>query len=213
MNVDRQRIRGTPESLPPGERILWEGKPDRAALARHAFHARKLAAYFAVIITLWFVNTRGEIPDEKFWLMFELQMGLALAVIGFSYLLAYFAHRTTVYAVTDRRVVMQIGIVLPMTVNIPLTFVEAASTRMFGDGTGQIAMQLPSKERLAYLALWPHARPWRLRQPEPLLRGLTDAAGVGEILRTAALGVAGDVSSKMVSEPSEDALNHAAVLS
>jgi len=214
MNDERQRIRGVNEPLPPGERILWEGKPSRAALARHAFHTRKLAVYFTVVITMWVLNTRGEISADQFQLMFELQVGLALAAIGFAYLLAYVAGRTTVYAVTDRRVVMQIGIVLPMTINIPLPFVEAASTRLFGDGTGQIALQLPDGERLAYLALWPHVRPWRLRHPEPMLRGLTDAAAVGEVLRQAALGAA---PVPVMASPAPDALvasmAHAEVMS
>jgi hypothetical protein len=221
MDADRQRIRGINEALPPGERILWEGAPDRGALARHAFHARKLAVYFTAVILLWTLNTRSEIAADQFRLMLELQVGLALAAIGFSLLLAYLAGRTTIYAITDRRVVMKIGIVLPMTVNIPLSFVEAASTRMFGDGTGQIALQLRSGERLAYLALWPHARPWRLRRPEPLLRGLTDAAAVGEVLRQAALGTAtsaADATARSgerdaTDSPTESSMAHAGVMS
>ena len=41
---------GLPERLPAGERILWQGSPDFRALARNAFHLRKLALYFSVLL-------------------------------------------------------------------------------------------------------------------------------------------------------------------
>jgi hypothetical protein len=185
----RQRIEGAPEALPAGERILWEGKPDRAALARHAFHTRGLTLYFVVVIGLWAINTRSAIDGEAFRTMFLLQVGLAALAVLIAHVLAYASARTTTYAITDRRVVMRIGIVLPMTLNLPYRFVEGASTRVFGDGTGQIALQLSPTERLAWLVLWPHVRPWKIGQPEPVLRGLTDHQKVGEILREAALQV------------------------
>ena len=34
---------GLPERLPATEKILWQGSPDARALARSAFHIRKLA--------------------------------------------------------------------------------------------------------------------------------------------------------------------------
>ncbi len=183
----RQRIEGAPEALPAGERILWEGKPDRAALARHAFHTRGLTLYFAVVIGIWAINTRSVIDGEAFRTMFLLQVGLAVLAVLIAHVLAYACARTTTYAITDHRVVMRIGIVLPMTLNLPYKFVEGASTRVFADGTAQIALQLSPSERLAWLVLWPHARPWKVSQPEPLLRGLKDHQKVGEILREAAL--------------------------
>jgi hypothetical protein len=41
---------GLPERLPSDEFIVWQGAPDVAALAYSAFHFRKLALYFAVLI-------------------------------------------------------------------------------------------------------------------------------------------------------------------
>ena len=37
----------------------------------------------------------------------------------------------------------------------------------------------------AWLLLWPHVRPWRMRHPEPMLRSLPDAAHVAAILAPA----------------------------
>jgi len=83
---------------------------------------------------------------------------------------------------------MRLGVVFPLTVNIPLAYVQGAQARTFGDGTGQIALQLDPREKLAWIVLFPHVRPWRIGRPEPLLRGLEDPAAVGAILRRATLG-------------------------
>jgi hypothetical protein len=194
MSAPVTHIRGVTEPLPVGETVLWQGSPTRSAMARHVFHTRTLTGYFAVVITGWVLTQRGTIAAQAFTDMLLLQVSLALAVIGFAHFLAWLSARTTVYAVTDHRVVLKVGMVLPMTINIPFRFVDGASVRLFRDGSGQIALQLPAKERLAYLALWPHVRPWRFTNPEPMLRGLSDPSAVGTILRDA-VAAAGPITS------------------
>jgi len=53
---------------------------------------------------------------------------------------------------------------------------------VYADGTGDIPLTMIGADRIAYLNLWPHARPWRIARPEPMLRAIPDAARVGEIL-------------------------------
>ena len=43
-------VPGLPERPPAGERILWQGAPDRRTLARTAYHTRLVAAYFAAVV-------------------------------------------------------------------------------------------------------------------------------------------------------------------
>jgi hypothetical protein len=93
--------------------------------------------------------------------------------------------RTTWYAITTHRIVLRIGMVLPMTINIPFTLLQSADVGVFRDGTGQLRLVLARPHRLAYLALWPHCRPFVLGHPEPLLRGLADPRKVGAILARA----------------------------
>jgi len=48
-------------------------------------------------------------------------------------------------------------------------------------GSGDIPLQLMSGERMALFMVWPHARPWRITRPEPMLRCIPrvdQAAGV-----------------------------------
>jgi len=48
-DFDFDPVRGLPEVLPAGERMLWQGSPRWQDMALHAFHVRKVAVYFAVI--------------------------------------------------------------------------------------------------------------------------------------------------------------------
>ena len=99
--------------------------------------------------------------------------------------LAWLCARSSVYAITDRRVVIHGGMVVPATVNVPLARVESAAVKGYSDGTGDLALKLEGKDRLAYFLLWPHARPWRFDPTEPALRCVRNPAAVGEILRQA----------------------------
>ncbi len=187
MTVDRTRIKGIAAPLPDGEHLLWEGAPDRAALARHSLHVRVVAGYFAVIILLGLVGAlREHLAINEVLVTLATQLLLSGLVIGAVQLYALVTARATIYAITDRRVVMRVGVVLPTTINIPFHLVNAASAREFRDGTGQISFAIQPPDRLGFVHLWPHVRPWHLRWPEPMLRGLTNTAEVARIVREAA---------------------------
>jgi hypothetical protein len=115
---------------------------------------------------------------------------LALAALALVALLTWLTTRTTVYTITNRRVVMRIGIALPLTVNLPFRIVGSAGLKLHADGTGDIPLSLTGDGRMAYLHLWPHARPWRVSRAEPMLRAVPDAARVAEILGRALLASA-----------------------
>jgi hypothetical protein len=99
--------------------------------------------------------------------------------------MAWLNSRTTVYTITNRRVVMRFGAAIPKAINIPFAIVESASIKpLSGDG-GDIALQLKAPNKIAFLHLWPHARPWRMASPEPTLRALSQARSVAGILSEA----------------------------
>ena len=185
---------GLPERLPNGERILWQGSPDAAELARGAFHLRKLALYFGVLIALRgaaVLADGGSLADAAWSLLWPT--GLAATGLGAVALLAWLTARTAVYTLTDQRVVMRIGIVLTLTFNLPLRVLESAAIRPGHAGHGDIVLQLKGPDRIAWLHLWPHARPWRLARPEPMLRAVPQAAAVAARLSAAWSEVTGVV--------------------
>jgi hypothetical protein len=99
--------------------------------------------------------------------------------------LAWLSARATVYTLTERRVVMRIGIVLTLSFNIPFSRVVAADFRPQPGDRGDIALRLTTRDRIAWLHLWPHARPWRLAHPEPMLRAVPQAEMVARLLSEA----------------------------
>ena len=174
--------RGLPGPLPADERILWQGAPTTAGVLVRVFHARPVMLWFAA--TAAALGRAGASPPAA-----RAGAGPTLLIgtagIGLLTLLAWLTHRTTVYTITDRRVVLHAGIALPITVNLPFAKIESASLRAFTDGSGDVPLQLQAGVRVAYLQLWPHGRPWRLSRPEPMMRSVPDAAAVADLLAQA----------------------------
>jgi Bacterial PH domain len=188
---------GLPEVLPAGETLLWQGSPQWRALAIEVFHARKLALYFAVILALRAVFVLGDggsfLDVVKSWAWLAPMAGIA---VGIMLVLARLAARTTVYSITDRRVIMRIGIVLTVAYNLPFKRIESAGLMLRGkDGHGDLPITLKKGEQIAILQLWPHARPWHVVRPQPMLRGLKDAAQVGQVLAAAWKTAQGEVET------------------
>lgn len=178
-------IKGVPHALPAGERVLWQGAPDARAVARHIFHQRGIALYFAVMLTVWAFGTSAQLASAEFVAGFALRMALIILALGVVEGLARIVARTSVYAITDRRVVLRIGMVIPMSINIPFALLTSADVGAFRDGTGQLSLSLEKGHRIAYIALWPHCRVFTFNQPSPVLRGLLEPSMVGELLANA----------------------------
>jgi hypothetical protein len=189
---ESEAVYGLPEPLPPGEQILWQGAPRWQSLAIRAFHARKLAVYFGVLLA-W--PGGATLADGRSLADAALAVAslapLAITALGLVMLLAWLSSRTTVYTVTTERVVMRIGIVLTITLNLPFRVIESAGLRTYADGTGDIPLSLSGEDKIAIIHLWPHARPWQFARPEPMLRAIPDAAQVGALLSTAIAAATG----------------------
>lgn len=181
--------RGLPDALPPGERLLWQGAPDWLSLARRAFHLTGIAVYLGMM-TAWYVLS-GLVDGagaQAFVSALPLA-GLSIAALGLICLFAWLTARTTVYTLTDRRTVLHIGVALPVTFNLPHARIAGAGLAHHREGTGDIALSLAGEDRIAWLQLWPHARPWRVKQPEPLLRCIPEPERVARLLSDAILAI------------------------
>lgn len=185
-DFEREAEPGLPERLPPGERVLWRGAPDWRSLARHAFHVRKVAIYFA-LLGLWFVVEAWH--DGTSLAAAATTIGsltaVAVAALGLLAGLAWLSARETVYTITDKRVVVRFGVALRLTLNVPFTIVDRAGLKIHGDGTGDLPLALTGSDRVSYVVLWPHARPWHLRRPEIMLRCVADPERVAGLLAMA----------------------------
>jgi hypothetical protein len=179
-------LRGLPSPLPAGERLLWQGAPDWRVLARSALHVRKLALYFSLIaawVTLSSVSS-GAAPAETALALLRAA-ALGAVPVGLAALYAWAVARGSVYTITSQRVVLHIGLALPVTMNLPFAQIMSADLNGRADGSGDISLTLGKGDRLSWIVLWPHARAWRLAAPQPTLRALRDVQKAGQILSRA----------------------------
>jgi len=201
---------GLPERLPSDERIVWQVSPDAWTLAKDAFHFRKLVVYFAV---LCIAKVIPEVTDgaglSEVLLSLKLLAPLALLGLASVWILALMTARTTVYTLTNKRLVMRLGVVLTVTFNLPLSKITGANLRKGTDGFGGICLSLPREDHIAWIHLWPSARPWCLANPEPMIRSVANVDVLADQLAavwSAATGISA-VPAQVRSVPSGSA-NH-----
>lgn len=178
-------IKGVPHPLPARERLLWEGAPSTRAVATHVFHWRLLAAYFTGMLLFWAVSTDKPFGSTEFISALVSLITLSTVVVVIALLLARLVASTSWYAITSHRLVLRLGMVFPMSINIPFTILESAAVGKFKDGSGQLLLSLSKGNRIAYIALWPHCSVFRFAQPQPVLRGLREPERIGALLAKA----------------------------
>ena len=179
-----EAARGLPERLPVNERLLWQGSPRWQRLAIEVLHVRKIGVYFALMLLYGVFAPLLASGSDAVVSFGQLSWQLPLALLGLALLLlgAWLISSTTVYTVTDRRVVMRVGVVLSVTFNLPYQRIDSVAIHSFADGCGDIVLSTDRSDRIAYLNLWPHVRPWRIARTEPMLRAVADAQQVATIL-------------------------------
>ena len=179
-------VRGLPEELPAGEELLWQGAPEWRRAAWTVFPLRLIGAWFLLLAAWRLLGALNGAVSVGEGLMSILWLGIpagaTFAILGF---VAWLIGRTTVYSITSRRVVIRAGVALPITTNIPFNVIEGAALKTYLDGSGDIPLSLAKTQRIGYLALWPHVRPWRLSRPQPMLRAIADCRRVADLLTSA----------------------------
>lgn len=183
---EHEDVPGLPAPLPTGERMLWRGAPHWWPFARSAFHARFMIGYFAVLVTCQVLgmqmegSTTTHVVAAAAWMLTLATVALALA-LGLGWLYS----RSTVYTITDRRVVLRFGVAVPLAVNLPFSVIDGAALKVHADGSGDIALRIAPRQRVGVIQMWPCVQAWRLLAPRPVLRAVPDAARVASLLGAA----------------------------
>ncbi|MEM5471728.1 photosynthetic complex putative assembly protein PuhB [Hoeflea sp. AS60] len=194
---DYEPVPGLPAELPEGEVILWQGAPSSAKVSRQVIKTRWIAGYFAVLIA-WNVSAGlydGRLPSEILFSSGALTI-MATIVVGFLEAFAWGVQKTTLYTITNKRVVMRIGVALSATFNLPFTRIVSADMREGPDGAGDIALTLKPGDKLSWLVFWPHVRGFKKGALMPQMICLKDVAIAGNVLSAALSGsrTAGDAA-------------------
>lgn len=175
-------IRELPEPLPEGEHILWQHSPAWGPYSRRVFQVDKIAVYFLILL-IWIAGSAA-LGEGGFMAALQAMTWAAppaLGVLAVLTLIAWLYARSTVYTITNRRVVIQSGLAVPAAINLPFSKVVRADMKAFRDGTGDIELCMTGP-RLLYSMLWPNLRLFSLKQPVPMLRALQHPQKVSETL-------------------------------
>ena len=175
--------RPAPVRLAPDERLVWQGGPSFRALVLRLYHVRLVAAYGLALTLADVVQAR--LHHLGHWGAAQAALPgtlITIGAIGIFALLALGSARTTRYTLTDRRLVMQFGLALSATLSIPLHRIAAVAVRVRADGSGDVTLRPKPGTNLAFMKLWPFARPWQFAAPEPMLREVPAAGYVASVL-------------------------------
>ncbi|MEM1160745.1 MAG: photosynthetic complex putative assembly protein PuhB [Pseudomonadota bacterium] len=158
------------------EYVCWQGRPDWMSLARHAFGLR-LCLYATCGLVVWAVvfdlMRTGQVGETAIW--FGL---IGMLICGLLMVSARITARMALYTVTNRRIVLQIGVVLRVALNLPYHHIRSATLKAGADDTGTISLDLKKEAPVGYAICWPHVLPWRVRQPHPALRCVPEASRI-----------------------------------
>ena len=177
---------GLPETLPLDEKVLWQGSPQWKQFAVSVFHLRKVALYFAVILfiqvgyTLTSQQTITEVITAAAGLVLSAFVAIALLTV-----IGWLMARSALYTITNKRLVMSVGAALSIDINIPFQHISSAAVKLNNDGSGDIPISVSKEQPVSYMLMWPHVRPWQFKRPQAMLRGISAATEVAEILSQA----------------------------
>jgi hypothetical protein len=183
--IDYEPIPGVPDGLPEGERVLWQGKPEWRALAREVFHLRWVSAYLGIFATARLIASLEDGQGLVGLAKFAAAAGLSVACLGLLMGIAWLNARATTYTITSRRVILRIGVAIPMTWNLPFKRIASADLTVREPNDGDIVLRVAEPDKIAWLQLWPHVAPFQLSRARPTLRAIAAPERVSSLLAQA----------------------------
>ncbi len=165
---------GLPENLPEDEKILWQGSPNFVSLMNKVFFFRIVTFYFVFLLAFSFYGDFQNIGLSAALVNLLVNILLSGFSLGGLAFLAYLTCKTAVYTLTNKRVVMRIGIILTLTFNIPFKQILASDYKKHADGSGDISFRIDPSTKIAFIHLWPHCRFKSFAHPEPAMRCISN---------------------------------------
>ncbi len=182
---DYEPVPGLPERLPQGEKIVWQGRPDAHRISVDVMKSYWIAGYFGVLIA-WAIAAGYSDGRTLGAILFSAGVLAILGTIMLALveLFAWASSRTTLYTVTNRRLVMRVGVGSSITLNLPFGQIASADLVVRRDGAGDIVFAAAEGVKLSWFHLWPHVRPYRYATPQPALRCIADVKSVAKLIVT-----------------------------
>ena len=180
------------EAIPDGESIQWKGKPSFWGFSWH-FFGLKLMAFYLIILSAVFV---ARLTVTDFYTAFAVDFlpfllsGILASCILMA--LAGIQSQSSVYIITENRVIIKSGAALSFLISIPFKKIKAVNMQKRNGSLGTISFELNSGKRVPYISCWPSVRSWKFKKTEPAFSCIENVDQVATILRK--LVMAGSIS-------------------
>ena len=180
------------DAIPEGESILWKGKPSFWGFSWY-FFGLKLLAFYLIILSVVFA---ARLTVTDFFTAFIVDfLPFLLSGILTSFILMALAKiqsQSSVYIITENRVIIKSGAALSFLISMPFKKIKAVNLQKRKGSLGTISFELNSGKRVPYISCWPSVRPWRFKKTEPAFSCIENVDEVATILRKSVM--AGRVS-------------------
>ena len=180
------------DAIPEGESILWKGKPSFWGFSWY-FFGLKLLAFYLIILSVVFA-ARLTVTDFFTAFVVDFLPFLLSGILASCILmaLAKIQSQSSVYIITENRVIIKSGAALSFLISMPFKKIKAVNLQKRKGSLGTISFELNSGKRVPYISCWPSVRPWRFKKTEPAFSCIENVDEVATILRKSVM--AGRVS-------------------
>ena len=175
------------DAIPNGESILWKGRPSLWGFSWNLFGLKWITLYLSILsivsVARFFASDFYTAFYVDFLPFFLSGIFASIILIGLAATQTY----STVYIITENRVIIKTGAALSFLISMPFKKIKEVNLQKRGASIGTISFELLSEKRVPYISCWPSVRPWKFKRTQPAFSCIGSVDEVATILRKTAM--------------------------
>jgi len=175
------------DAIPNGESILWKGRPSLWGFSWNLFGLKWITLYLSMLsivsVARFFASDFYTAFYVDFLPFFLSGIFASIILIGLAATQTY----STVYIITENRVIIKTGAALSFLISMPFKKIKEVNLQKRGASIGTISFELLSEKRVPYISCWPSVRPWKFKRTQPAFSCIGSVDKVATILRKTAM--------------------------
>ena len=175
------------DAIPNGESILWKGRPSLWGFSWNLFGLKWITLYLSMLsivsVARFFASDFYTAFYVDFLPFFLSGIFASIILIGLAATQTY----STVYVITENRVIIKTGAALSFLISMPFKKIKEVNLQKRGASIGTISFELLSEKRVPYISCWPSVRPWKFKRTQPAFSCIGSVDEVATILRKTAM--------------------------
>ena len=175
------------DAIPNGESILWKGRPSLWGFSWNLFGLKWITLYLSILsivsVARFFASDFYTAFYVDFLPFFLSGIFASIILIGLAATQTY----STVYIITENRVIIKTGAALSFLISMPFKKIKEVNLQKRGASIGTISVELLSEKRVPYISCWPSVRPWKFKRTQPAFSCIGSVDEVATILRKTAM--------------------------